>query len=59
MEELAAKLSELNRSQGWNYQLATCGEKIDIDKYGIVHNRCIDGDLITRLAWEDKALMDL
>lgn len=58
MEELAAKMSELNRSQGWNYQLATCGEKIDIDKYGIVHNRCIDGDLITRLAWEDKALMD-
>lgn len=58
MEEFAEKLSELNRSRGWHFQLATCGEKIDIDKYGILHNRCIDGDLITRLAWEDKTLMD-
>jgi len=58
MEEFAAKLSELNRNRDWNYQLATCGEKIDIAKYGIAHNRCIDGDLITRLAWEDQILMD-
>lgn len=58
MEEFAEKLSELNRSRNWNFQLATCGEEIDIDKYGILHNRCIDGDLITRLAWDDKALMD-
>ena len=36
----------------------SCGEKINIDKYGILHNRCIDGDLITRLAWDDKKLMD-
>ncbi len=48
----------MNRERGWNYQLATCAEKIDIEKYGILHNRCIDGDLITRLAWEDKELMD-
>jgi DNA repair photolyase len=58
MDEFAAKLSALNKSRGWNYHLATCGEKIDIDKYGIAHNRCIDGDLITRLAWDDKELMD-
>ena len=32
--------------------------KIDISKYGILHNRCIDGDLIARLAWDDKDLMD-
>lgn len=38
--------------------LATCGEKIDIKKYAIEHNRCIDGDLIARLAWKDKELMD-
>ena len=48
----------MNRERGWNYQLATCGEKIDISKYGIQHNRCIDGDLITRLAWDDKELID-
>jgi hypothetical protein len=58
MEEFANKLSIMNKERGWNYQLATCGEKIDIDKYGILHNRCVDGDLIARLAWNDKELMD-
>ena len=58
MEEFAEKLSIMNKERGWNYQLATCGEKIDIDKYGILHNRCVDGDLIARLAWKDKELMD-
>lgn len=32
--------------------------KIDISKYGIEHNRCIDGDLITRIAWKDQELMN-
>ena len=58
MREFAQQLRELNNSKGWNYELATCGEKIDIAKYGIQHNRCIDGDLITRLAWDDKDLME-
>ncbi len=58
MEEFADKLSSMNRERGWNFLLATCGEKIDISKYGILHNRCIDGDLITRLAWDDKELME-
>ena len=31
--------------QCWNVQLATCGEKIDLDKYSIEHNRCIDVNL--------------
>ena len=58
MEEFADKLSAMNRDREWNFQIATCGEKIDIRKYGIIHNRCIDGDLITRLAWNDKELME-
>lgn len=58
MDEFARKLSAMNRERGWNYALATCGEKIDIDRYGIQHNRCIDGDLIARLAWDDRELMD-
>lgn len=58
MEELAARLAEMNRERGWNYELATCGEQIDIARYGIRHNRCVDGDLIARLAYDDKALMD-
>lgn len=56
MEQLAKGLSGLN--QGWGFRLATCGEKIDIGQYGIEHNRCIDGDLIVRRAYNDKALMD-
>lgn len=56
MEEFAQKLSDLN--QKWHYQLATCGEKIDIEQYGIQHNRCIDDDLMIRFAHHDKALMD-
>ncbi|SCH93252.1 DUF1848 domain-containing protein [uncultured Bacteroides sp.] len=57
MEEFAQKLSAMNKERGWNYTLATCGEKIDIDKYGIKHNRCIDGDLITKIAWNDTELI--
>ena len=56
MEEFAQRLSELN--QKWNYQLATCGEKIDIEQYGIQHNRCVDDDLMIRFAHHDKVLMD-
>ena len=58
MEEFAEKLSIMNREREWRFQIATCGEKIDIKKYGILHNRCIDADLITQIAWEDKELMD-
>lgn len=58
MVSFAEKLSLMNVERGWNYQLATCGEKIDMAKYCIQHNRCVDGDLITRLAWNDKVLMN-
>ena len=42
MEDFARMLSELNKE--WNYKLATCGERIDIERYGIQHNRCVDDD---------------
>lgn len=56
MNDFAFRLSEMNKK--WNFQLATCGEKLDIDKYGIKHNRCIDDDLMIRFAYNDKKLMD-
>lgn len=56
MEKFASKLAELNKK--WNYQLATCGEKINVEKYGITHNKCIDDDLMIRFAHTDKVLMD-
>lgn len=55
MNSFAQRLSELNKK--WNYTLATCGEKIDIEQYGIVHNKCVDDDLIIRLAHNDEKLM--
>lgn len=58
MNEFAKRLSDLNRERGWNFQLATCGEKIDISKYGIDHNRCVDDDLMIRFGYMDQELMN-
>ncbi len=58
MNEFASKLSEMNRKRGWNFKLATCGEKINIEQYGIEHNRCVDDDLMIRFAYQDKVLMN-
>ena len=49
-----AKLRDHWNSEGWNLTLATCGELIDLDKYGIAHNRCIDGELMENLFSDDK-----
>lgn len=56
MDEFASKLYELNKS--WHLQLGTCSEKIDLEKYSIVHNKCIDDDLMIDLFSEDEKLMD-
>lgn len=55
MLEFASKLSELNKK--WNYELATCGEKIDISQFGIEHNHCVDDRLIVRLGYRSPELM--
>lgn len=57
MEEFASRLSDLNRQKGWGLQLATCAEKINLERYNIKHNSCIDKELIVRLAWQDEKLM--
>ena len=57
MKTFAERLSDLNKAHGWNFALATCAEKIDLSQYGISHNRCIDDELITRIAWRDQILM--
>lgn len=55
MEEFAERLAKLNEK--WKFQLATCGEKIDIEKYGIEHNHCVDDNLMIRFAYKDSELM--
>jgi hypothetical protein len=36
-------------SQKYNLKIATCSEYIDLDKYGFIHNKCIDDELIKKL----------
>ena len=57
MREFASRLSMLNRDN-WNFRLATCAERIDLSEYGIEHNRCIDPELISRLAPNDAVLQN-
>ena len=38
-------------------QLATCAEDMDLAKYGIEHNRCIDGELMKRIFVDDEELV--
>lgn len=52
----ADKIHRLN--QQWEYTLATCAEKIDLEKYGIIHNKCIDDELMIKYFSDDTALMD-
>ena len=56
MIQFASGLQKLNTA--WGYTLATCGEKIDIEKYGIVHNKCVDDDLMIKYFSDDAKLMD-
>lgn len=52
-----AKMRDIWASEGWNIRLATCAEEIDLDKYGIEHNRCIDGELMERIWSDDRELV--
>jgi len=56
MVEFVEGLTELNKK--WGYVLATCGEKIDLDKYKIIHNKCVDDELMAKYFYTDKVLMD-
>lgn len=42
----------------WGIKVATCGEKIDLGKYKIEHNKCIDDELMIKLFTKDSELMD-
>lgn len=51
------KIRDAWEEKGWKISLATCAENIDLMKYGIEKNRCIDGMLLERLFPEDKELI--
>lgn len=51
------KIRESWHNDGWNIKMATCAEDIDLEKYGIEHNRCIDGELMKRIFADDNELV--
>ena len=56
MNDFASGLQQLNKK--WDFEIGTCAEKIPLEKYGIIHNKCVDDDLIIKLFPHDKILMD-
>lgn len=56
MHKFAKGLQELNKV--WKFEIGTCAEKIPLEQYGIVHNKCVDDDLMIDLFSQDKPLMD-
>ncbi|MCM1504399.1 MAG: DUF1848 domain-containing protein [Muribaculum sp.] len=56
MLSFSKRLSQLNES--WGLRLATCSEPIALEHFNIEHNRCIDPELIARLAPNDAVLQN-
>jgi len=54
--EFSEKLSLINKE--WRLDIRTCAESIDLSRYGILPNKCIDDELMIRLFYRDKQLMD-
>ena len=60
IEEIAEGLHKIQtywHEQGWDFTIATCAERIDLSRFGIERNSCVDGELLARLFPEDDALM--
>lgn len=56
MHRMASQLSKLNEK--WGYELATCGEKINLEQYNISRNHCIDDRLIVRFGYRSENLLE-
>mgnify|MGYP003293539286 CR=1 FL=1 len=55
MKTFAERLVKMNKERGWNYELATCGEKGRYE--GVLPNHCVDDELIIRNGFKDTELM--
>ena len=51
------KIRNAWHQEGWDVEMATCAEDINLEKYGIEHNRCIDGELMKRIFADDEELV--
>ena len=57
VDGLAKLRDHWKKEDGWDLTLATCAEKINLEQYGVEHNKCIDGDLMERIFADDKELV--
>lgn len=60
IEEIAEGLRKIRNywhDHGWDFTVATCAEQIDLSRFGIERNSCVDGELLARHFPEDDALM--
>lgn len=51
------KIREAWHKEGWDVEMATCAEDIELEAYGIEHNCCVDGELMKRIFADDKELV--
>lgn len=51
------KIREAWKKDGWDISMATCAEEVDLNKYSIEHNRCVDGELMKQIFSDDKDLV--
>lgn len=51
------KIRKAWAKEGWDISMATCAEEVDLEKYGIEHNRCIDGEIMKQIFSDDKDLV--
>ena len=58
MAQFGEELQTLKEKNGWNLELATCTEAIDLSTFGIKHNNCVDANLIAKIASKDDILMN-
>jgi len=56
MNEIAEKLQQLNKK--WRLTIASCAESINLQKYGVQANKCIDDDLMIQCFSSDDKLMN-
>jgi hypothetical protein len=49
INEIAQNFSAIKNAYAPAMQIATCCEKVDLAQYGIVHNKCIDDELVSRV----------
>lgn len=56
IDEFSEKIVKLNKL--WNLSLFTCAEKVDLERFNIKHNRCIDDELIYNIGKDDPKILD-